>query len=257
MKAYSIQLPYFQLHAHSEEQFDSKMALKKYVWSHFKDEIFERLIIDFDGGSVEKDEVADAGKDEPQMEALQQTIGDVAPPNDISLAKKLELLNTIARVQRQFFHSESPKIIFGCMLDALLHLTDSEYGFIGEIKYEDDGTKYLQTHAITNIAWDQVTRQFYDDNINQGLKFTNMNTLFGTVITTKEVVISNTPLTDKRAGGIPKGHPPLNHFLGIPFFMPGGEMNGMVGISNKPGGYTNEDIEFLEVSGIPLTPLGL
>jgi len=31
--------------------------------------------------------------------------------------------------------------------------------------------------------------------------------------------------------------------------MPGGEMNGMVVIANKPGGYSEEDIEFLEVSG--------
>jgi hypothetical protein len=29
---------------------------------------------------------------------------------------------------------------------------DSEYGFIGEIKYDDEGAPFLQTHAITNIA---------------------------------------------------------------------------------------------------------
>ncbi len=78
------------------------------------------------------------------------------------------LLDTIAYVQRQFFQSESPKVVFGYLLEALLDLMDSEYGFIGEIKHEDDGTMYLQTHAITNIAWNQATRQFYDDNIHAG-----------------------------------------------------------------------------------------
>ena len=81
-----------------------------------------------------------------------------------------------------------------------------------------------------------------------GLKFYNLNTLFGSVMTTQRPVIANMPSKDPRAGGIPEGHPPLNHFLGLPFFH-SGELTGMVGISNKPGGYTEADIEFLE----PLT----
>jgi hypothetical protein len=86
---------------------------------------------------------------------------------------------------------------------------NSEYGFIGEVKFEPDGTMYLQTHAITNIAWSDETRAFYDDNIDSGLKFYNMNSLFGTVMTTKNVVISNNPKEDHRGCGIP------SEFLGI------------------------------------------
>ena len=187
---------------------------------------------------------------EEQAQDISSGLRVISSPNH-SLPKKLDLLNTIARVQRQFFHSESPKVIFGTMLDALLLLLDSEYGFIGEVKYNnDDQCKYLQTHAITNIAWDNATRQFFDENITNGLKFTNLHSLFGKVITTASPVISNDPKSDKRGCGVPPGHPPLDHFLGIPFFMPGGEMNGMVGISNKPGGYCEDDIEFLEVSVI-------
>jgi hypothetical protein len=86
------------------------------------------------------------------------------------------LLDTIAHVQRQFFQSVSPREIFGGLLDGLLDLMSSEYGFIGEVKYEDgdeeNGTMYLQTHAITNIAWNQATRQFYEDNIESGTYLT-------------------------------------------------------------------------------------
>ncbi len=45
---------------------------------------------------------------------------------------------------------------------------ESEYGFIGEIKYEEDGTMFLHNHAITNIAWNQATLQFYEDNVDAG-----------------------------------------------------------------------------------------
>ena len=158
---------------------------------------------------------------------------------------RLDMLDKIAEVQRQYLQMEEPRVVFGQLLTSLLDLMSSEYGFIGEVKYEDDGTMYLQTHAITNIAWNAATHKFYDENIEAGLKFYNMQTLFGRVLVTKEPVISNEPKNDPRAGGIPSGHPPLIHFLGIPFFE-GTKLIGMVGIANKPGGYTEQDVRFLE-----------
>jgi signal transduction histidine kinase len=92
-----------------------------------------------------------------------------------------------------------------------------------------------------------VTQAFYEDNVEKGLKFTNLSSLFGHVMVNAEPVIANNPEEHPSAAGVPEGHPPLNHFLGIPFFEQGGsKMNGMVGIANKPGGYTEEDIAFLE-----------
>jgi hypothetical protein len=286
MISYTIQLPCIELLAPAELLHKNDL-LKEYSMLHWKDEIVRRLIVgcrvanasskDNNGSHLKPPSSVDTeshhdndlvppatgnvpphfttlhadSPTESQKSVIEYPLNSGLPvvtsPNH-SIPKKLDLLNTMARVQRQFFHSECPKVIFGTMLDALLDLLDSEYGFIGEVKYDDsDGSKYLQTHSITNIAWDSTTQKFYDDNIENGLKFTNLHSLFGTVITTAAPVISNDPKTDKRGCGVPKGHPPLRHFLGIPFFMPGGEMNGMVGISNKPGGYCEDDIEFLEV----------
>jgi hypothetical protein len=90
-------------------------------------------------------------------------VGRILPNN------RENLLDTIAHVQRQFFQSVAPREVFGGLLEGLLDLMSSEYGFIGEIKYEEDGTMYLQTHAITNIAWNQATRQFFDENIESGM----------------------------------------------------------------------------------------
>ncbi|CAB9522428.1 Hybrid signal transduction histidine kinase J [Seminavis robusta] len=132
---------------------------------------------------------------------------------------KLRLLDGIATVQRQYLMREEPRVVFGTLLEKLLDLMDSEYGFIGEVMYkEEDGSPYLQTHAITNIAWNAVTRAFYNDNVDHGLKFFNMNSLFGQVIVTAEPMVCNAPQDHPAACGIPEGHPPLDHFLGIPFF---------------------------------------
>ena len=155
-----------------------------------------------------------------------------------------QLLTAITRAQSQFVLSRDASTVFDGMLEALLTLTGSEYGFIGETFYEDDGTPFLKTHAITNIAWDEETRRLYDENVEQGLEFRNLNTLFGKVMTGGDVVIANNPAGDRRAGGVPKGHPPLNAFLGLPFYHRD-KLIGMVGIANRAQGYDEELVESL------------
>jgi len=158
---------------------------------------------------------------------------------------KTQLLAAITRAQTQFVQSRDTQAVFDGLLDALLNLTGSEYGFIGEVFYEDDNVPYLKTHAITNIAWNKETQQFYDDNASQGLEFRNMNTLFGNVITSGETVIANSPAMDRRGGGIPDGHPPLDAFLGLPFFHRE-NLIGMVGIANRANGYDEILVEDLK-----------
>lgn len=213
----------------------SEASMKEWIWEHHKEALLQRLnVTTIHDKKQQRDESTTAA-----VEPRRNSVSDFPQ-------KRLDMLDTISKVQRQFFQSESPSVVFGGLLEALLELMESEYGFIGEIRYEEDGTMYLQTHAITNIAWNETTRQFYEDNRDSGLKFYNLNSLFGTVMTTKEAVISNSPQGDPRACGIPEGHPPLNHFLGIPFFKDGTVMNGMVGISNRQGGYLESDVAFLE-----------
>ncbi len=162
-----------------------------------------------------------------------------------SLDHSHRLLLAISHVQSQFIVDANPAELFDNLLNDLLELTDSQYGFIGEVLYADGGAPYLKTHAITNIAWNEKTRRFYADNFRQGLEFTNLNTLFGAVMASRQPVIANSPATDLRRGGLPEGHPPLNAFLGVPFSQ-SGELIGMVGIANRPGGYDHGIVDFLD-----------
>ncbi|MEM1436441.1 MAG: diguanylate cyclase, partial [Pseudomonadota bacterium] len=133
---------------------------------------------------------------------------------------------------------------FNGMLESLLQLTESKYGFIGEVFQDPDGSPFLKTHAITNIAWNEETRRFYDESVESGMEFRNMNTLFGSVMTTGEPVIANAPAEDRRRGGTPEGHPDLNAFLGLPFHHRG-VLIGMVGIANRANGYDEQIVESL------------
>jgi PAS domain S-box-containing protein len=160
------------------------------------------------------------------------------------LSEQHALLNTIRTAQSRFIRDTDAKELFGKLLADIINLTDSEYGFIGEILYRD-GNPYLRTFAISDIAWNEETRQIYDEHAQQGMEFTNMQTLFGAAICSGEPTIANNPRSDSRAGGMPDGHPPLNAFLGLPFLRDG-KVIGMFGIANRPNGYDQQVVNFLE-----------
>lgn len=155
------------------------------------------------------------------------------------------LLQAITTAQSQLLGVIDPNTLFEGLLRALLELTDSEYGFIGETLRTPEGAPYLKTKAITNIAWNEATRSFYDDNAPTGLEFYNLDTLFGRVLTTEKPVIANTPASHPHSGGLPEGHPPLNAFLGLPL-RSGGQMIGMAGVANRPEGYDQALVDALE-----------
>jgi PAS domain S-box-containing protein len=157
-----------------------------------------------------------------------------------------DLLHALSEINREFVDPKSNKrSLFKKMLEHMLSVTGSEYGFIGEVLHRN-GAPILKTYAITDISWNEETAALYRKYQEQGMEFTNLNTLFGYTLRTGENVISNDPINDTKRGGLPKGHPALNHYLGIAIKDKEHAMIGMIGLANKKGGYTEEDIMFLE-----------
>jgi GAF domain-containing protein len=166
-------------------------------------------------------------------------------PRDSGLDNYL-LLSLLVNTHTKRLKGLPPREIFSFLLHHLLVLTNSEYGFIGDIVYPKDGDPYLKTWAITDIAWSEDIKKYYDENIKEGLEFRALDTLFGSAILTKAPVISNNPISDPRAGNRrPDGHPDLNCFLGLPIFYED-KMIGMVGLANRPEGYPEGIIDYLD-----------
>jgi hypothetical protein len=92
------------------------------------------------------------------------------------------LLEGIRRAQDTFIAASDPREVFDRLLDTLLELTASEYGFIGEVLAREDGRPYLKAYAITNIAWSPETQEFYEKNAPEGLEFSKLDNLFGAAI---------------------------------------------------------------------------
>ncbi|OSZ76126.1 PAS domain-containing protein [Hydrogenophaga sp. IBVHS1] len=164
-------------------------------------------------------------------------------------AQKLErqhrMLEAVRLAQAVYIEADDKRRAFEGLLTAFLSVTGSTYGFVGEVLYDGHDKPYLRTHAITNIAWDEASRRMYEDQMDAGMAFRNLRSLFGHALVTGEPVIANDPRHDARAAGLPEGHPAMDAFLGIPLAV-GDRLVAMVGLANQPEGYTSEDIEFLQ-----------
>ena len=159
--------------------------------------------------------------------------------------RRADLLNHIRTAQEHFIGSSDLAPVFAEMLEIAVSHTGSRFGFIGEVIHDDDGNPYLRSYAISDISWDEASRQLMQSRGPAGLEFRDLKTLFGAAMVSREVVIANEASKDPRAGGLPPGHPPLESFLGLPVFN-GLEMVGLVGIANRADGYSQDLVNELD-----------
>ena len=164
----------------------------------------------------------------------------------VELNSSQQLLKVLQEINEDFIQSpENKRNLFRKMLDYVLKVTGSEYGFIGEV-FLNEGKQALRTFAITDISWNDETRELYKKYEEKGMVFLNHETLFGYTLKTGEAVITNSPGSDPRRGGIPHGHPPLNCYLGLAIKDNQDNLIGMMGLANKREGYSDVDRDFLK-----------
>ena len=156
------------------------------------------------------------------------------------LRQSNDVFRSVAEAQAAYLERGDCRGAISRLLHYALQQTQSEYGFFGVMV-----AGRLRVLAHDGIVWDKLEgRAFFEAAAalyeKQGfLEFENMQTLFGAAIRSGEVLLTNTAPQDTRRGGLPKGHPPLNSFLGVPVTR-GGKVTGLIGLANHPTGYTQE-----------------
>jgi PAS domain S-box-containing protein len=164
---------------------------------------------------------------------------------DDELAQQQRISRFITRAQSDFILHDARSTALEGLLEDILTLTDCAYGLIGDVCERADGTPVLVTRALTNIAWNEATREIYSATGGRGIEFDNPHTLLGAVVASGDPVIANNPYGDSRSGGLPSDHPPMSSYLGLPIHR-GGKLVGMLGLANKPGGFGQGDVDYLQ-----------
>lgn len=164
----------------------------------------------------------------------------------VALARSGAVLEAMVRAHGPAVRHATAREVFSNLLDGLIELSGSAYGFIGEIDH-DAGGPFLRSWAISDIAWDTASRDFFQTAMRERgyLEFHQLDTLYGVTLQTGEMVIANDPVNDPRAYGLPPGHPPLGSYLGVPIRL-NGQLLGMAGLAGRPDGYDADVVEMLQ-----------
>lgn len=161
-----------------------------------------------------------------------------------ALRSSATLLTAIAEAHAAFIAEGNRFDSFERLLRGALHVTASEHGFIGEVLHDDPGGPYLRTHALTHVGWSVETRRLYEAMAGKGIEFRGSGTLLHAVLTSGAVIRTAPGDARNRASGFPPGHPAISSFLGIPVAR-GSALIGMIGIANRPNGYSDAEITLL------------
>lgn len=171
---------------------------------------------------------------------------DKSAKNHDSIFFDQALLNkSISNALSKYIESKNTKEVFDYLLSILINITESEFGFIGLVYLDENNNSYLKCKSISNIAWNLATQKLYDEHIKNGLVFDKLNSIYGHVLTTQEIYISDNPSTDPYKYGLPDGHPELKSFLGIPLMLEN-TIIGMAGVANRIDSYNIEMVTELD-----------
>lgn len=154
------------------------------------------------------------------------------------------LSRAIHRAQNIFLTSSSDHAAFEQILNDLLTLTGSQFGFIGEVLQRRQ-TPYLKIGAITNIARNPDASPL-PHNVEQRIKSPDrIDNILASPLVTDSVIIADNLDSDPRRSSLPADLPPLREYIGIPVFS-GDKHIGLIGLANRLGGYAMKLAEELE-----------
>jgi PAS domain S-box-containing protein len=174
-------------------------------------------------------------------------VGLVGSSRDISQLKRVEelvlgqsaLFNGINRVLRETLTSDSDEDIARACLAVACGLTDSSFGFIGEL----NPAGRFDTIAISDPGWD-ACRMPKSDAVKV-TKDMEVRGIWGAVLKGEKPLLINDPSSHPGSVGVPSGYPPITSFLAVPFKRKG-KIVGIIALANKKSGYGPGDQKAIE-----------
>ena len=192
----------------------------------------------------------------PLVDEAGAVAGTVGVIEDISERKRIErelhektdLLSTVTQALNVYLDVGEGAPASRELLAFAIQKTQSEYGFLGVVL---DG-HVLRILAHDGVVWDtKLNRELYEERVRQFEArgyfdvLPDHNLLLGDVVLKGQTIITNFPISDPRARGVPEGHPAMHALLGVPIFK-GKETVGLIAVANRPGGYTGQELRHLE-----------
>jgi len=166
---------------------------------------------------------------------------------ELQMARQSHLMRALLRAQGLVISKAERQQVYATLLDELLQITDSAYGFVGEVQTDATGRQEVLVQALADASSRGIAPQEQALVVGRQLAFRRPDSLVTAVLRSAAPVIANDPSNDPRrtAQGLPHGHRPLSSYLGLPVTLDG-EVIAVLGVANRPGGYSEADVEYLQ-----------
>ena len=151
-----------------------------------------------------------------------------------------KIIEAINRIFHEVITCETEEQLGNVCLDVIETLTGSAISFIGEIGPDN----LLHSLSISKPGRESCAMIDPASHGRPPGSF-KIHGLYGRVLKDGKSLLVNEPAAHPDSIGIPKGHPPLKAFLGVPLIQDGKTI-GMIGVGNRVGGYTPEHQQTLE-----------
>jgi PAS domain S-box-containing protein/putative nucleotidyltransferase with HDIG domain len=160
---------------------------------------------------------------------------------EAQILRQQAILEGINRIFRQALTSPSDAELSQTCLEVAATLTDSPFGFIGELNQAGR----LDSLVLIDPGWEACRLP----PTETALKNMELQGLFGKVLREGQPLIANDPRSHPDSIGTPEGHPPLTAFLGVPLQQTGKTI-GIIALANKEGGYAATDQDAAETIAV-------
>lgn len=188
-----------------------------------------------------------------QRDANGDAIHMLGVVQDITGRKKLEhalseqksLLSMMQYGLSQYVSSRSIHETGQHMLEGLLAITQSEYGFIGEVLHDEQGGAYLEAHAMSNLSGNRNALKYFSELTGKGHVITNRDNVLAKVIEAGQPLVVDKEAMARYGTGFPAEQPIPETFAGVPIYY-GKDMLGVYGLANRKMGYDDRILQFLK-----------
>ncbi len=110
---------------------------------------------------------------------------------ELQIAREHLLIKALSKARSRFIASDSVSAVFELLLEQLQSVTDSPYGFIGEVCRDESLQPWMRIHAIADISWDDESGDLHSRVSDGGMEFRFLDELIGRTLRTERSVISN------------------------------------------------------------------
>jgi PAS domain S-box-containing protein len=159
--------------------------------------------------------------------------------SETQILKQNMLLEAINKLLQKAITDESDSDLAAFCLQLAQSLTDSKFGFIGEVNPRDR----FDTISLSDPGWEACRIP----KSNAPILINNMKVrgLWAQPLKDGKSQLINSPSTHPARVGIPIGHPEINNLLTVPLKR-ADKPTGVLALANKDGGYDRDDQKAVE-----------